>query len=118
MGADVFPKLLIAVILILSIYELIKYFTSEKQSNENSPSRDWQEKVNPILVFGFCVVYVILIKIIGFFTATTGFVVLTMWYLGVRKVITYIISVIGINLFIYLAFVMQLSVPLPKGLLF
>ncbi|HHY59001.1 MAG TPA: tripartite tricarboxylate transporter TctB family protein [Clostridia bacterium] len=118
MGADVFPKLLLVVILILSVYEFVRLLGSKEQDQEQAARKGWQEKYNPVVVFAFCVIYAVCIKIIGFFTSTVVFVAATMWYLGVREIKTYVISIAGIGLFIYLLFVMQLKVPLPKGLLF
>lgn len=117
-GGDVFPKLMVGVILVLSVYEIIKYFMSNKQEAEESGEKDWREKYNPFIIFVFSIILALLIKFLGFFTAITLFTACTMWYLGIRKINSYIFSIIGINLFIYFLFVMQLQVPLPKGILF
>jgi len=117
-GGDVFPKLMIGVILVLSAYELIKYFMSNKETDDSSTEKDWQAKYNPYIIFIFCIILALLIKFIGFFTSITIFLIWTMWYLGIRKIKLFIFSVIGVNFFIYLLFVMQLQVPLPKGILF
>ena len=61
--------------------------------------------------------YFVMIKYIGFFTATVIFMLASLLYLRVRIVPT-IISVVVMNLLIYFAFVKFLGVKLPAGLLF
>ncbi|MEL7566886.1 MAG: tripartite tricarboxylate transporter TctB family protein [Dehalobacterium sp.] len=118
-GADVFPKLMVGVILVLSVYEIIKHFASNKREEVGeSGKKDWQEKYSPLIIFIFCIVLALLIKFLGFFTSITLFMAWTLWYLGMRKITSYIFSILGINLFIYFLFVMQLQVPLPRGILF
>lgn len=117
-GADVFPKLMAGVILILSAYEILKYFIFNKQENEKAGEKDWQEKYNPYIIFIFCIALALLVKFLGFFSAITVFTAWTLWYLGIRKIKSFVFSIVGINIFIYLLFVMQLQVPLPRGILF
>ena len=62
-------------------------------------------------------VYFLMIKYLGFFSATIIFMFASLLYLKVRIVPT-IISVLVINLLIYFAFVKFLGVKLPSGLLF
>lgn len=61
--------------------------------------------------------YLFLMKFLGFFTATTIFVVVLMLYLKVPK-LHILISVAALDLLIYLAFIKFLGVKLPSGLLF
>lgn len=62
-------------------------------------------------------VYFFLMKYLGFFSATIIYMVAALAYLRV-PVVHSVISVVGVNVMIYLAFVMFLGVRLPKGLLF
>ena len=59
----------------------------------------------------------LLMKYLGFFTATVIFMFASLLYLKV-PVLASVISVVSVNLLIYLAFVQFLGVRLPKGLLF
>lgn len=63
------------------------------------------------------IVYFFMIKYLGFFPATIIFMLAELLYLRVPIVHT-IISVVAINLLIYLAFVQFLGVKLPAGVLF
>ena len=71
--------------------------------------------------FLFClamtVVYMLMVKYIGFFVATIVFMFAVLLFLRVPLKAT-IISVVSINLLVYLAFVKFLGVRLPAGLLF
>ena len=63
------------------------------------------------------IVYLLMMKYLGFFVATIVFMVAALVFLRVPKVHT-VIAVIVINLLVYLAFVKFLGVKLPAGLLF
>ena len=63
------------------------------------------------------IVYFLIIKFIGFFTATIIFMVASFIYLKVPKLHA-LIATVAMNLLIYLAFIQFLGVRLPKGLLF
>ena len=65
-----------------------------------------------------CVAYVALVEVIGFFVATALFMTLFMAMMGLRKPLIYIVSILGVNLGLYLLFVWQLKVPIPIGILF
>ena len=58
-----------------------------------------------------------MMKFLGFFSATTIYLVAALVYLRV-PVVHSAITVVGVDVMIYLAFVMFLGVKLPKGLLF
>ena len=63
------------------------------------------------------IVYFLIIKFLGFFTATIVFMVASFICLKVPKLHA-LIATVAMNLLIYLAFVQFLGVRLPKGLLF
>ena len=63
------------------------------------------------------IVYLLMMKYLGFFVATITFMVASLLYLRVPKVHA-VIAVIAINLLVYFAFVQFLGVKLPAGLLF
>ncbi len=70
-----------------------------------------------VLALALTVVYFLIIKFLGFFTATVIFMVASFIYLKVPKLHA-LIATVAMNLLIYLAFVQFLGVRLPKGLLF
>ncbi len=63
------------------------------------------------------VVYMLMVKYIGFFVATIVFMFVVLQFLRVPMVAS-LISVAAINLLVYFAFVKFLGVRLPAGLLF
>ena len=63
------------------------------------------------------IVYLVMMKYLGFFVATIVFMVAVLAYLRVPKVHA-AVAVVAINLLVYLAFVQFLGVKLPAGLLF
>lgn len=63
------------------------------------------------------VVYMLMVKYIGFFVATIVFMSAVLYFLRVPMVAS-LISVAAINLLVYFAFVKFLGVRLPAGLLF
>lgn len=70
-----------------------------------------------VLALVLTIVYFLIIKFLGFFTATILFMVASFIYLKVPKLHA-LIATVAMNLLIYLAFVQFLGVRLPKGLLF
>ena len=70
--------------------------------------------------FFFCLAMVILyllgIRFLGFFTSTTVFMVVVMLFLKVKWQ-HLLIAVVAMDAILYLAFVVFLKVPLPKGIL-
>ena len=63
------------------------------------------------------IVYFFLVKYLGFFSATTIFMIASFVYLKV-PVLHSVIALVAMNLLIYLAFVQFLGVRLPAGILF
>ena len=63
------------------------------------------------------IVYFFLVKYLGFFSATTLFMIASFIYLKV-PVLHSLIALVAMNLLIYLAFVQFLGVRLPAGILF
>ena len=63
------------------------------------------------------IVYFFLVKYLGFFSATTLFMIASFIYLKV-PVLHSAIALVAMNLLIYLAFVQFLGVRLPSGILF
>ena len=63
------------------------------------------------------IVYFFLVKYLGFFSATTIFMIASFIYLKV-PVLHSVIALVAMNLLIYLAFVQFLGVRLPAGILF
>lgn len=72
----------------------------------------------PLQTLGIVVGYGLLLSLVGFFPSTVIFLVGYMYYGRVRDWRVYVGVVVGLNLAIYLLFVLQLSVQLPSGIFF
>ena len=70
-----------------------------------------------LVTLAMVIVYFFLMKYIGFFVSTTVFMLACLLFLRVPILAT-ILSIVSIDLLIYLAFVLFLGVRLPAGILF
>lgn len=70
-----------------------------------------------IVSVALILVYFFLMKYVGFFVSTTLFMLACLLFLRVPILAT-VISIVSIDLLIYLAFVLFLGVRLPAGILF
>ena len=73
---------------------------------------------SPIVVYCIILVYVILIPIIGFFISSIVMMIVFMLYMNIRSIKTFLIAIPVLMAFLYVVFVWQLRVPLPRGFLF
>lgn len=129
-GAGNYPRFLLLVIFLLAAVLMIGAFrkkTREAKPNETQPNPQPEKAaytagltatLTPYLTFGMIVLYVIFIGIFGFFTSSFLFAGSLMFFMGVRNWKIYIYSLAGIGLFIYLLFVLQFDVQLPRGIFF
>lgn len=124
MGGDIFPRYLSIAIFIFS---LILFFDAFKRLQKKEKTKKLEfdmSKENifltlrPYIAYLFIFIYVYLIPKIGYFIMTFIFTIGMMYFLGVRNIKLYLITTIGLLAGIYLLFVMQLNVPVPKGILF
>ena len=121
-----YPRAIIILLIFLSILIIIEglkktKLMKEKDANlfegEESPLSIAVLK-SPLFSIAYVVAYAILINLLGFFTSTILFTIAFLAFMGVRRWQTFVYTTIGINLFIYLLFVLQLKVQLPEGILF
>lgn len=75
-------------------------------------------KRRPFLILGSIVIYVFCMQQIGFFVTSAIYLPCAMLLYGQRKVLPIVGSTVGVLLFIYWLFVMQLKVYMPSGILF
>ncbi len=64
------------------------------------------------------IVYVWIMKYLGFIISTLIFLPVTMWFMGYKKLVKSIIISIGITLFVYILFVRIFEIQLPEATLF
>lgn len=124
--AAVWPRAILILLAALSLLVMVQGVgRATRERREGKPEADGEEETltpgllkYPLLTLLIVVVYAGLIEIVGFFPSTVLFLVGYLWYGGIRdwKVLGGI--VVGLNLFVYLLFILQLNVQLPAGLLF
>jgi putative tricarboxylic transport membrane protein len=124
--AAIFPRALLVLFLIFSIFLVYKGLKKTKQMREGLEIKyDGEEEelsfsilASPIFTLLMVALYVGLIGILGFFPTTILFIIAFLWYMGVKNWKVYIFTLFGLNLFIYILFVLQLNVQLPLGIFF
>ncbi len=126
--AALFPKVIIPV---FAVFALLILFSGIKKSrldtkknqkdiNENKAGNVITlEKLKiPVSVLLIVVFYLILINLLGFFVATFIFAVGLMYFCQMRDFKRIIFFAFATNLFVYILFVMQLNLRLPRGFFF
>lgn len=115
-----YPMFTIWLLFGLTTLYLVTMFVNAGKYGVESGTKELFDGFKPAQLL-FCiamtVIYMLMVKYIGFFVATIVFMFAVLLFLKVPIVAT-VISVVSINLLVYLAFVKFLGVRLPKGLLF
>ena len=115
-----YPMFTIALLFALTTLYLIQMIINARKFGVESGTDEVFAGFKPmqfIVSIALTLVYFLMIKYLGFFSATIIFMFASLLYLKVHIVPT-VISVLVINLLIYFAFVKFLGVKLPSGLLF
>ena len=119
-SSKTYPMFTIALLFGLTTLYLVQMIIAARKFGVESGADEVFAGFKPMQFFvslALTVVYFFMMKYIGFFTATIVFMIASLLYLKVRPV-PMIITVVAMNLLIYLAFVKFLGVRLPSGLLF
>ncbi len=119
-SSKTYPMFTIALLFGLTTLYLVQMIIAARKFGVESGADEVFAGFKPMQFFvslALTVVYFFMMKYIGFFTATIIFMIASLLYLKVRPV-PMIITVVAMNLLIYLAFVKFLGVRLPSGLLF
>lgn len=125
-GGAAFPRALLILFAFFGVLIALAGFKKTKQLRENEEvTYDGDEEAlnasilkSPIAGILLFVIYGIFIKYIGFFPSTILFLPAFLWFMGAKSWKQYVYVTVGMTLFIYLFFVLQLNVPLPVGILF
>lgn len=119
-GTTTYPRIVLGTLLLMSIAICIKSVINTGNNDE----RTSDESIltiklikYPFVVFGVIVIYVLSIMYIGFFVSTGLMTIYMLYFMKVRKISSYIYTVIGIIVFVHLLFGVQLNVNLPSGIL-
>ena len=106
--AGTLPKLIFIGLIISSIALFVFSFISK----ENEPLEKMNWKKWTVAVVG-AIAYAALINVLGFYIATALYLVLTMFYFGVRNIKTLILVPVIFNLIIFVGFGMILGIRMP-----
>lgn len=118
--AAIFPYILMALLLILTLSILKNGIKRDDYGahGDDEEKLTYDRLKNPMFVFFLILVYCLLITIIGFFPSTLIFVFVYLFINDVKSIKLIGGTMIGIVLFIYWLFVVQLNVRLPTGMFF
>ena len=117
-SAALFPKILIALVTILSGVMIYQAYTAQKKeqdAQENDKGRPPFQTQRIIVYFLLCIGYVGSVELLGYFFSTPLFIILTYSYLRSVKLKTSLLIAIGFSIFIYMLFVKVLHLPVPLG---
>ena len=115
-----YPMFTITLLFALTTLYLIQMIISARKFGVESGADEVFAGFKPvqfIVSIVLTLVYFLMIKYLGFFSATIIFMFASLLYLKVH-IVPAVISVLVMNLLIYFAFVRFLGVKLPSGLLF
>ena len=115
-----YPMFTIALLFALTTLYLVQMILSARKFGVESGADEVFAGFKPvqfIVSIVLTLVYYLMIKYLGFFSATIIFMFASLLYLKVH-IVPAVISVLVMNLLIYFAFVRFLGVKLPSGLLF
>lgn len=108
-----YPRILAIVLAFLS---LILFIDSLKKRAKVSFHVDTELMRNLSLFLAALLIYILLLKPVGFVLTTIAFIICMTWFLGgTRK--QAVIASIPMSLIVYIVFSFILKVPLPKGIL-
>ena len=115
-----YPMFTIALLFALTTLYLVQMILSARKVGVESGADEVFAGFKPvqfIVSIVLTLVYFLMIKYLGFFSATIIFMFASLLYLKVH-IVPAVISVLVMNLLIYFEFVRFLGVKLPSGLLF
>lgn len=115
----VFPKLILSVLGLFSLLILVsgisKTRAAQKASVNSTPVSTHIR--GPAVTFTALCIYLALISVLGFFTASSLAAIFFMLYFGLKSYVQMFFVLVLMNTFVYLLFVWQLRISLPTGLL-
>ncbi len=115
--AAVFPKIVAAVLGILgALLVLTTAVRMAKGEAIDEQALDPRILIRPLIFFAMIILYVVLIRVIGFYVTTAAALVVYMYVMGIHHPKTLAITTVSVMVLIYLVFTMALKVRLPKGI--
>lgn len=116
------PRLLIAVIILLSILMLGEAIVEDRKKKREEASQSQEHpgglSVNYTRAFVFALLialYVFSIKPLGYFIVTPLYIIATYLFLKATRLTNILLISLGFTAFVYIVFVYLLKVPIPLG---
>lgn len=120
-----FPQLASGALVLFSLFNIMDGVKKTRKLNadiaagkEVVPEISWKKLKYPLIGVALILAYAVGVAVIGFFVSTAIFMVVSIWYLGYRKIWVILATTAGLELFIYILFVQVLYTRMPDGLLF
>jgi len=120
-----FPQLASGAMLVFSVFNISAGWKKTKKLNEDIaagkdvvPEISMEKLKYPLIGIAGILVYAVCVGTIGFFVSTAVFMVVSIYWLGYRKIWVILATTAGLELFIYILFVRVLFTRMPSGLLF
>jgi len=127
-GPGVFPLIVGGMLILLAAGQLMQTLRKHRDRDDRksagfrfkSAKTFLREsgKIKPVILVGVFVIYLLIVKGVGFFISNFIFVVITSRLMGARDWVRPSALALGICLFCYLLFEVWLKLSLPRGLLF
>ena len=128
-GPAVFPLMVGAILVILAAWQLAQGVrklkpeeTKESVEGIGSPIREFLQRnkgeVKPLLMIAVFIVYLLMVKWVGFFTSNFMFVIISSKLIGAKDWGRPIALSAGVSLFCYFLFEVWLKLSFPRGILF
>jgi len=121
-GPAFWPRIILIEIIVLGIFLMAKWVVDARGNLRALflwPSLDRSEKrgiCRVLLLMGLCVVYSILINLIGFLVTSLAFQVIALVVLGMRRWVPIISVPVLLTAVLYGLFIRVIHSPLPRGI--
>ena len=109
------PKVFSSIMILLSIFNLVNEWRINNSVPEDLRNVIW---LRAGLFIISCVLYVVLLKVIGYLPATLIALFIMIKFTGIKGWLGPILATLGVSFGFWIIFTKILSVPLPKGILF
>jgi len=118
MGPTIWPKLMLAGSIFLSIVLLVKNWR-KKAEQEPLPKEDEEfekpSRIRALWVLVICFIYTLATFYVGFLIATPLFVAAILYVSEYRKIRNFFLYPISVTIVFYIVFIWLSAIPMPRG---
>ncbi|MCG3088263.1 tripartite tricarboxylate transporter TctB family protein [Sporosarcina cyprini] len=113
-GPDFFPKLILALLAIASVFLVTGAAFRMRQEAGPSPTQFDRAAIGKILaLIVVLIAYILLFSVTGFIISTILFLLVAQWIFGIRKILLLGTVSIVVPVVLYIVFTMAFKIPLP-----